>query len=203
MLLTRKHLFRRYEGPLFHSDVNSHEEKVYGFYLLLRPILGWAKRSLLEKGLASSEAESELFILSELIYSNYDNTKSSLVPYLEHQIPWYVSKMLTKVEKYMCSSEAPVGLIDTGGTYEIDEEFYWKVPGILFEENYVGKCFTRGEKYVILTIIMSSNYRDLSTQGIAKRLGITRHTVRDKLEDIKEVMIQNNIQLEESNGRKF
>ena len=197
MLLTKKNLFRKYEGTLFHSDIGSPHDKMYGFYLLLRPQLNWVKESILEKGLTSNEAESELYIVCSAIYLGYDKTKSSIIPYLEKQIPWYISKMLKKIENSVCLDEVPAGLIDGGGSYEMKEEFYWKVPSILLEERYVGKCFTRSEKYVMYKILVSDR-RHLSIQKLAKTCNIDRKTMKSILSDLKEV-----IQMEESNARKF
>jgi len=194
MKLSKKHIFRKYEGTLFHSESGVRRDKVYGFYLLLRPVLGWAKVSLMEKGLCSSEAESELYLLTESLFAGYDCSKSSLVPYLEKQIPWYVSKMLKEIDSKMCLLEAPSGLLEIYGCYETDEEFYWRTPGILLEDRFIGKSFTRAEKYIISIIIVSDDNK-LSVQKLAKACNMDRKRMKSILADIKEVL-----QTEESHG---
>lgn len=193
MKLRRKHLFRKYEGALFHSDSSSREDKVYGFYLLMRPLLGWAKRSLLELGLLADEAESELFILCERLFSGYNKYKSSLIPYLERQLPWQISKMFNRVKKYMCEEEVPYGLFALEEEYELDEEFYWTTPGILFENRYIGKFFTRSEKYVI-SILFTADEKDLSAQGLARLCGIDRRIMKEMLNGLQEVLLTGGIQ---------
>jgi hypothetical protein len=179
-------LFRKYEGALFYSDVSSRKDRVYGFYLLLRPVLGWAKRALLERGLLAAEAESELFILCSRLFKEHKKYQSSIVPYLEVQIPRRVSDMLTRVSKYMCLEEEPSGFIDAGGEYNLDEEFYWTVPNILFEDRFVGKCFTNSEKYVI-SVLLAADEKDLTTKGLARLCNLDRRTMKTKLLDLQEV----------------
>ena len=193
MKLRRKELFRKYEHVLFYSESYGFQGKNFCFYLLLRPILGWVKSSLLAKGLNNSESESELFILSTEIYMNYDRDKSSIVPYLENQLPWFVSRMIARIEKELCLNEVPAGLTEIEGTYLMDENFYWKSPSILLEDRYIGKCFTRSEKYIINTIIVSDDNK-LSVQGLAKKCNMDRKRMKARLSDIKEIL-----QMEESN----
>lgn len=192
MKLSRKHLFRKYEGVLFHSD-SSKGDRIYGFYLLMRPLLGWAKRHLLELGLLAEEAESELFIMCEKLFSGYDKYKSSLIPYLEKQLPWQISKMFSRVDKYTCTEEEPNGLLALEDVYELDEEFYWSTPNILFEDRYIGKFFTRSEKYVI-SIVLTADESDLSAKGLARLCGIDRRTMKEMLEGIQEVLLTGGIQ---------
>ena len=203
MKISKKPLFRKYEGALFHSDTSSREDRVYGFYLLMRPLLGWVKSALLEKGLLAAEAESELFLLCESLFSRYNKHKGSLIPYLEEQTPWQVSEMLAKVNKYMCHKEIPKGLITLDGQYTLNEEFYWAGPNILFEDRYVGKSFTRSIRYVIFTVLVADD-KKLSMQNLAETLGLCRHTIKSKLNEIKETLIKENyiekpLYMEESN----
>ncbi len=191
MKLTRKYLFRKYEGTLFYSDASSQADKTYAFYLLLRPVLGWAKKSLLDLGLLAAEAESELYIMCVSLFNGFDKYKSSLVPYLEKQIPWYVRIMLDRVRKYMCPLEEAAGLIDTGGEKELDEEFYWTIPNVLFEDRYVGKSFTRSEKYLIY-MILAADESQLTAQGLAKSCGIDRRIMKDRLSDLQEIFNMEN-----------
>jgi hypothetical protein len=187
MKLRRKHLFRKYERAIFYTPETSQQDRVYAFYILLRPLLGWAKRSLMKKGLLAAEAESELFMLCEQLFREHKKYTSSIVPYLEAQIPRRVADMLSRVEKYMCPLEEPSGLVDTGGEYALDEEFYWTVPNILWEDRYVGKCFTRSEKYLIY-MILAADQRQLTAQGLAKLLKIDRRTVATMLSDLQETL---------------
>lgn len=192
MKLQKKHLFRKYERVLFHSEDVSKSERVYGFYLLLRPLLGWVKSSLLDLGLLAAEVESELFLLCERLFTNYNKEKSSLIPYLEQQLPWQVSKIIAKTNKSLCLKEEPRGLLNINGDYNLDEEFYWRVPSFLFEDRYVGKCFTRSEKYVITKTLTADN-KELSVQGLARLCNIDSRTMKNILSGMQEVFITGGI----------
>lgn len=178
----KKALFRKYEGVIFYSDDYPRKDKLYSFYLLLRPTVGWLKRELVHLGLEPDEAESEIFILADTLFRYFDKERSSIIPYLEKQIPWYTSKLLKSVKNKLRPAKEPLRYYDDF-KYEMDEEFYWRVPGILFEERYVGKCFTRPMRYVIFTILMADD-KELSVSRLACQLGIHRHIMRAKLEDI-------------------
>jgi len=177
-------LFRKYEGTLFYSEDHPRHDRVYGFYLLLRPLLQFLKEQLNSYGLEDDEVESELYLLSDTIFSHFDKDRSSILPYLEKQLPWHISKFLKSIE----NKHKPLGnlpFFNGETTYNMDEEFYWSVPNILFEEKYVGKCFTRAEKYVIYMIITSSD-NDLLVTRLADRCKIDKRRMKTMLSDIGE-----------------
>ena len=169
----RQELLRKYEKGLFHTKDLPKHERLYGFYLLLRPILGWLKEELIKKGLEPDEAESELYLYSSKLFNEFNTSRSSIIPYLEKAIPWAASKLLrTKKEAKITYQEEE---------YFLDEEFYWDPIKILIEDRYVGKMFTRSEKSVISRIL--SEDKDL-----VPNLLVGRKTVYTYLGDIKEVL---------------
>ena len=169
----RQELLRKYEKSLFHTKDLPKHERLYGFYLLLRPILGWLKEALIEKGLEPDEAESEIFLFASYLFDKFNTNRSSIIPYLEKAIPWATAKLLrTKKEAEITYQEEE---------YFLDEEFYWDPIKILIEDRYVGKCFTRGEKYIILKVLAEEEFS-------AADLPIDRKTVYMYLKDIREVL---------------
>jgi hypothetical protein len=181
----RAALLRKYEGVLFFSEDASAEEKLHGFYLLLRPILGWVQVELAQLGLEKHEVESELYILSCIIFKHFNKDKSSIIPYLEKQLEWRAGRFVAEAKKRY----APTPAEDYRAQQwhdSIDEEFYWRAPSILIEDRYVGKCFTRSEKYTILHI-MTSDKLNLSTKALARTMGVDRRTMKEKLNDIRNI----------------
>jgi len=176
----RKKLFRNYEQAIFHKDY-SYQERSYSFYLLLRPLLEFLKDRLVGS-LEEAAAESELYLLCHKVFDSYDPSRSSIVPYLENCLDFTIGDYLKDLDLEELTEE--VLLADPGEEYTLDEEFYWK--NILFQNTYVGKCFTRGEKYIIYTII-ESDEKDLSVTRLAKRLNRKRWQMKEKLLEIKEV----------------
>jgi transcriptional antiterminator len=71
--------------------------------------------------------------------------------------------------------------------YEIDEEYYWSAPEILINDRYVGKRFTKSEKYIIYIVLLSDD-NALSNQCIADICNVDRKTIASKLSDIREVL---------------
>lgn len=175
----RAELLRNYQSVLFHDETNPISERRYVFYLLLRPLLQWLKPILVSKGLEPAEAESELFLLCSDIYDRFNPKKSSIVPYLEKQIPWSIGRLARRFKK-----KEPEFHYDTI-QYEMEEEFYWSTPEILIENKFVGKLFTNSEKYVISKILTSDD--DKITQvDIAMQLGVSRITVNKHISEIRD-----------------
>lgn len=182
----RRELLRKYEGAIFFSKDTPRRDRLYSFYLLLRPFLGWLRNRLVLMGLEKDEAESEIFLLTNTLFSNFDTTKSSIIPYLEKQLPWYIGRTLKSIQnRYSDLDEHPV--FDPNMTYLQDEEFYWRVPGILFEEQYVGKFFTRAEKYLIY-MILTADDKELSDAGLARRCGVERKRMKSMLSDLRALI---------------
>jgi len=179
----RAALLRKYEGTIFHAEDTSYTDRIQGFYLLLRPVLGWVRDELARLGLEQQEVESELYILSCMIFKHYDKTKSSIIPYLEKHLEWRAGRFIAEAKKRY----APTPAEDYRAHrwhYSIDEEFYWKVPGIILEDRYVGKCFTRAEKYII-SKILTADIDELSHHKLAEACSIERRSMRKMLLDLR------------------
>lgn len=168
----RQELLRKHEKNLFFTEDIPKHERIYGFYLLIRPLLDWFKEELISKGLEQDEAESETYLCAAKIYGKFDTSRSSIIPYLEKAIPWYTAKALRRFEK----TKEPY-ITDDIQQISINEEFYWDPIKILFEERYIGKCFTRAEKWAITKVL---NEEKISS--------IERKTFYKYLSDIKEVL---------------
>jgi hypothetical protein len=175
----RAALLRNYQSVLFSDETHPVSERRYVFYLLLQPILQWVKPILRRESLEADEIESEIFLLCAKIYDLFDSKKSSLVPYLEKQIPWSVEHLTRRFKKKVIKTySVPADSI-------IDEEFYWYMPNILIEDRYVGKVFTRAEKYIISKILTSDDDK-LTQVDIAKQLGVNRITANRYLSELRE-----------------
>jgi len=180
---TRK-LLRYYERVLFHDEGYAKSERVYAFYLLLKPLLEWIRIEIRDIGLVDDEIESEIYILCAELFNKYDKNKSSIVPYIERQLPYFVSNCFNRLNKnYTCQDF----LYSPNNTYELDEEFYWRTPGILFEDRYVGKCFTRGQKYIIHRILVSDEKELASKKKLAEACNMSRISMLNKLLEIKDI----------------
>ena len=177
----RQKLLRNFQEALFYKEDNySYQDRSYSFYLLVRPMLEFLKDRL-EGSLEPKEIESELYLMCIDLFNSYDKDRSSIVPYLEKAIPWHIRILFEKVEKLSNN------IIDISGELEestLSDDFCWK--NILLEDRFVGKCFTRGEKYLIYTII-ESDKKELSANAIAKKLNLKRWQVKKRLRELKEV----------------
>jgi hypothetical protein len=172
-------LLRNYQTVLFHDETHPVSERRYVFYLLLRPLLQWLNPILVGKGLEPNEVESEIFLLCSSIYDKFNPAKSSIVPYLEKQIPWSIEHLARRFKKKEATCySAPE-------QYELEEEFYWTVPSILTEDRYIGKVFTRSMRHVIYNILTSDD-QDLTTEALARKMQINRLTMRKNLNEIRE-----------------
>lgn len=179
-----KSLIKKYERPIFFSEEHSKHDKIYSLYLLIRPIVEWIVPELKTLGLNKDEIESELFILCADIFNNYDKSKSSIIPYLENQIPWFITKMLNKIKKY--NSTVPQDFEISEGTSYINEEYYWN-SNILFCNKYVGKYFTRSQKYLIY-IILTSDDKELSQIKLANTCKVERKRIVRMLNELKDIL---------------
>jgi hypothetical protein len=147
----------------------------------------WFKKELVQKyNLEPDEAESELYILCANLFKGFDYTKSSIIPYLSKHIPWKINHLKRKLDKTLLTEEAS-GFTILDSSYEIEEEYYWSVPEILINDKYVGKSFTKSEKYLIYIILTSGN-NALSQQCIANICNVDRKTIASKISDIREVL---------------
>jgi hypothetical protein len=169
---------RKFEHSLLRVD---HENKYKGFYLVMRPLLKWAKPYIEQEGLESYEAESELYILSCDLLDGFNPDKSSLVPYICRQSVWYIKKHVERIKKY--TREEFAELVDYDITYEYDSEFYLTVPFILRGERYIVKHLTKGERYIV-SKILESDKQSLSQVKLAGILNIERPTLRNLLDNI-------------------
>lgn len=178
----KRRLLRKYERALFFSDY-AKKDKRYVFFLLLLPIVEWLKPKMKEYGLEGPEIMSELFLLSVRVFNDFNKEKSSIIPYLRRQLPWSIKDMFDRLERnYPRKTSIEQGAEDK--SYCIDEEFYWEK--ILFEDRWVGKCFTRSEKYLIHILVTSD--RDVSYKKLAKETNMERHTLKARLHDIQEIL---------------
>ena len=178
----KEKLFRKYEGVIFYSDEHPKSDRIYSFYLLLRPMLGWLKQKLRLLGLENAEIESELYLIAHSVFAGFNTEKSSIIPYLRKQLPWKIAKSLELIKK----KQDPLPLTDISGdpdSYYLNEEFYWRIPGISLEDRYVGKCFTRAELYVIYMILVSDD-KELSTRKLAEAVRVDKRRMKEMLLDL-------------------
>ena len=179
---------RDYQNSLFNNPTEPKSERIYVFYLLVRPHLLWLRDKLIENfHMKNCEAESEVYIFCANLFNNFNYEKSSIVPYLVKYIPWIASKLERKLTRQLLK-EVPSGLINIPEKpYGIQEEYYWKVPNILLTDRYIGKSFTRSEKYVIY-MILTSDSKELTKNHLARKCNIDRKTMVSKLMDLREVL---------------
>lgn len=178
---------RNYQSALFNHPTEPKNERIYVFYLLLRPCLLWLREELRNNfQLKKCEAESEVYILCANLFEGFDYTKSSIIPYLTKHIPWKAYHLQRKLNK-QCMKEEPCGLITIEEEpYETHEEYYWDVPNVLLSDRYIGKCFTNGEKSFIVMIITCDS-DELTKNCLAKKCDMDRKTIALKLLDLREV----------------
>lgn len=189
----RKIILRSYQKVLFSSEDNySFSERCNSFYYIVRPLLGFLEDSLKDY-MPLEEIEGEIYLFIVELFKKYDKKKSSIVPYLENAIPWELEKLFKRLNRINKRQIIPNNWAVQEKEYTLNEEFYWK--NIILEEHFVGKCFTRGEKYLI-SIITKSDSDELSVNALARKLNITRWSMKDKLEELKEIF-----QLEEINDK--
>lgn len=166
------------------SDI-SYKLKTKLLWLYIKPLLSWAAEELINKfNITETEAESELYILCYELIKNYNISKSSVVPYLVRFIPLYYSKTVRKLEKEY-KKYITYGLKPKEESYNIEEEYYWQSPKILLENKYVGKVFTKEQKYLISIIITLDNPTCVE---LASKCNISRETMRQLLQQLKNTL---------------
>lgn len=179
-------LIRTYQNAIFHKKDVPKSERIYAFYLLLRPILSWLGKTLSEYNLQRDEVESELYLFCAELFNRFNPQRSSIIPYLEKHVPWIAGHWVEKMKRTMLY-EIPSGLIKTSGEPNyIQEQFYWKPENILFEERYIGKFFTRAQKYIIFKVL-TADKSDLTQTGLAKLCGLSRKTMINQLKELSEL----------------
>lgn len=173
----RAKLLSIYQNGLFYSPVGTRNERLYVFYILVRPLLLWSRKAFKELGLEKDETESEFYLLADVLFSGFKPEKSSIVPYLEKQIPWQVKKRFDYIKKYN---------IYTKVIYSNNKEIYsdYNIE-MLFSNRFEGKLFTAAEKYVISKILTSDD-DSLSVSDLAKELKVNRKTIYKYYESIAE-----------------
>ena len=183
----RRKLLRKYEGALFYGEPFE-GSRTNGFYSLLRPTLEWLKNNIKsEFDLEDAEIESEIFLFTVSLFKRYNKEKSSIIPYLEKHIPWAAANLIKSLEKKTLRELLTGDSEQLQGFYNTYEEYYFLDSRILTEQKYVGKCFTRAEKYVIFTVLTSDD-KDLSHQRLADTCNMERKRMRNILSDIREVL---------------
>jgi len=187
----RRRLLRNFEQALFYSKHNKTEQR-YAFYLLLRPELTFSEKPMAEF-LEPLEIENELYILCMNVYSEFDREKSSIVPYLSRVLPWHFSRLFKRLKKEYKNLRDLIADQEEE-SYLLDEEFYWQ--NILYQDTFVGKCFTRSEKYIIHRIL-NSDEEDLTIMKLANQLGRKRWQMKERLLELKEVFEMENINVKE------
>jgi hypothetical protein len=76
-------------------------------------------------------------------------------------------------------------LTESDETYILPEEYYLSVPGILFENKYLGRILNRDEKYLIYKILISEE-EDLSNRNLSKELNLSRENLRTRITSIRD-----------------
>lgn len=177
---------RGYEKQLFFEEnLLSLKEKREIFYLLLKDILRLIiQKSLEDLGLEQDEIESEIFLLSCAIFNGFKAWKrSSIVPYLDTQIPWHVSDVFERIEK----ERKNLPKINVDDTYEITEEVYLRSLYFLFENKYLAKNLTLPQRYLI-NRILGLDDKELTASKIADSIHVERKTAITKLLELREAI---------------
>jgi hypothetical protein len=176
---SRRRLFGIYVDALY-SPERPLSTRRYVFYLLLLPALGWALRALIEEGLEPDEAESEIFLLTNLLFEGYNPEKSSLLYYVESRLPWRVAELIEHIGRH--KSEIPVGLLlPIEDSYEMPDEIYLSAPQILFEDRWLAKGLSRHEKHLILRVLTEE---ELDCRSLADTCQIGKSTMNNRLRDL-------------------
>ena len=153
------------------------------FYKLLSPIMK-------EKGLTKDEINSELFIFCAALIKRYDPKKSSLIPFLCHQVPWEMARFFKKFSRPVILQEQ----IQREYSYKLNEDCYLEyLESILFENRFIGKVFTPDERCVIYHIALDEGVNCLK---LSRKLGIDRKTIKDKVESIRSKLSEELLNVE-------
>ena len=171
-----KVLLRQYTEALF-SDKWPVEKRRYVFYLILRKELKWLMEKLLALGLEKDEIESEIYIFCCNLYDEYDITRSSIIPYLFTVLNWKAKELLEKYSK----DEELLSLAEAYDSYTIENEFYLRIPNVLFETKWLLKSLSQYQKNIILKIIEV----DVPTARVlAHRCRVSKSTIATQLQNI-------------------
>jgi hypothetical protein len=175
----RRNLLRNYARAL--TGINySLSERRYVLYILLRPSLTWFAKALIETGLEEDEVESEIYILIHNLLKKYNPSRSSLVPYIENQLPWAASKILSIHKKTI---ETPIGIDIELGSYNMQEEVCLSVPNILLESKWIVRDLSFSEKNLILRLLTAD---DSSCRTLANDCGDSKSSINNRLNDLSD-----------------
>jgi predicted DNA-binding protein YlxM (UPF0122 family) len=178
----RAKLLSDYQNALFYNPTEPKNKRIYVFYLLVKPLLLWSAKSFKQAGLEKDEIESEFYLLAAKLFENFDVTKSSIVPYLEKRVPWYVKKRLDSINKYCNKINALVDYTYSCTMEGISQDFLFSAQ----------KLFTADEIYVI-SKVLTLDKEDLNTSSIAEALKVNRKTVYKYLDKIAQKLNQGRI----------
>lgn len=194
MLIPSKlaNLIKEAETELFYNPIVSENKRIYYFWKLIRPLLSWFEKGIIQTyELEPAEAESYIYLFAAKLFKNFNPQKSSIIPYLQKQIPWQAKDFcLTLTKKYNKFYSFPGNEIVNSyqnDSYNSIEEFYWATPKILFEEKFIGKVFTKSQKYII-SKILSTDDNSLSQVNLAKKLNLSKDMLVSHLKVIKSTM---------------
>ena len=182
----RRQLVRLYTNALCSGEWTLARRR-YLLFLILRPAIEWIKEKLVEEGLESDEAESEMFLLVSKLFLGYDSEKRCFLYHIERKLPWLVSTLLKKLTKQ--EKEEPSGLILDEKTYEMDGEVYLTIPNILFEDRWMARDLSQHEKNLILRMLIEdqpgrralANNRQVSESTIDRDLRILAGKLKGRL----------------------
>ena len=184
-----KALLRRYEEVLFWDRGPARRDKLHGFYKLLKPTLGWLEDGLGALGLSALEVDSEIYIFCCDVYDGFDRRRSSIIPYLERFMPWYVRQLYERLESARLQEE-PCGLTIGEWDTSLDEAFCWQ--NMILNDSWVGKCFTRGQKYLIY-VILTSDDKELSQRALARTLDMDVRRTRTMIKQLRNKLTMEEI----------
>ena len=168
-----KDRIRKYETILLNKEYK-YTDRLKLFHKIISPLYKNISERLLLTGTFKKDLDGSLYLISDEIFKKYNPERSSLVPYIERVLFWYLDQIKEKKEYY------PLEFIEE---YQLDEEFYYRVPNILFEDKYIGKLFTIEEKYVINQILTSDSF---SIRKLSRDLSISRESLKQIINSIKE-----------------
>lgn len=173
-----KDRIKKYELTILNKEYK-YNDRLNLFHKIVLPLYKEISIKLLSIGIFQEELEGELYLISDYILRRYDSNKSSLIPYIERMLFWYLSNIKEKKEYY------PKEFIEE---YQLDEEFYFAAPKILLEDRYVGKLFTKEEKYIIFRILLMDK---LSIRKLSKELNISRENLIQIIKNIRRKLNDN------------
>jgi hypothetical protein len=161
----------------------SYNDRLLALHKILLSTYDWITNEFINIGLPQEDIDSELYFLTDDILSNYDENKSSLIPYIERAIYWNFSNRAQKLEKEQL-----------GKYFELQEYMYnniseYSIPDILLDDKYNHKFFTRGQKYLIYRILNEDS--DITIRKLSNKLNLSREKLIEILNNIKEILQDN------------